>query len=83
MYSASVLEIPVLFYFFEDQPTNLSPKNCALPEDQPHLWRTSRKVEIWIEDHTKRVEPALSHGELSSACTRGWDGLDLRTPLVD
>ncbi|GKC30802.1 hypothetical protein Tco_1038096 [Tanacetum coccineum] len=44
MYYASVLEIAVLFCFFEDQLSNLSPKNCALPEIAVALfalWRTS------------------------------------------
>ncbi|GJT05791.1 hypothetical protein Tco_0840253 [Tanacetum coccineum] len=30
MYLASVLDMAVLFYFFDDQLTNLSPNNCIL-----------------------------------------------------
>ncbi|GKA84243.1 reverse transcriptase domain-containing protein [Tanacetum coccineum] len=37
IYSASVVEIAMLFCFFEDHLTNLSPKNCALPEQKARI----------------------------------------------
>ncbi|GKA58603.1 hypothetical protein Tco_0757791 [Tanacetum coccineum] len=83
IYSASILEIAVLFCFFDDQLTNLSSKNCALPEDRQHLWRTLRIVENSTIYHTKHEDPASSHREPSSACTHGLDCLDLQSLLVD
>ncbi|GKF14452.1 hypothetical protein Tco_0055914, partial [Tanacetum coccineum] len=49
MYSASILDIVVLSYFFDDQLTNLSPNSCILPNVlflvswQP-AWSASVKV---------------------------------------
>ncbi|GJX55878.1 hypothetical protein Tco_0285775 [Tanacetum coccineum] len=64
MYSASVLEIAVLFCFFEDQLTSLSPKNsyCSLEAfDELHVtWAHLEKKQTRLQTNTKTLEDLCS-----------------------
>ncbi|GJU34598.1 hypothetical protein Tco_1182952 [Tanacetum coccineum] len=75
IYSASVLEIVMLFCFLDDQLTSLSPKNCALldvlymDQDYAHMVAASKvpmlkpgEFELWrmrIEQYIQMIDYAL------------------------
>ncbi|GKC69860.1 hypothetical protein Tco_1115743, partial [Tanacetum coccineum] len=64
MYSASVLDMAVLFYFFDDQLTNLSPDSCILSDvlflvSWHPVWLASAKAVRAMQESFEYQRPIL------------------------